>query len=1066
MSFGDRELEGWDRILGFFMELLFRPNADTTRKIRAFEESLELPKAFDAMDIRRGCAIGRDEVCFPARDYLQPLMPLPPERCLFLMTDDYEALEQVQKLLQGQPTPVRLMSLSEPCDSGFDPDHWQSCQPAALVKAVAEVSIALHARHLVSTESSAPGRAVRLMSARPEWCRLLRSSSMERQPVPEPGIPGRRCRLHLTLTGGVSFEQTIEPDRELGIVLGSLQRGGRVEPLTDDQRLLQIPLDSGQRALSLHSSQIRHLRMIREREPAPLQSPRPLRGRMTGRLRRLHRELRQQQDNQRARWAAWVTRKHLFPPDSGFLEWLVRDHQPESVLLLGCDTAAMARFFTQSGCRVESAGPDAFSERPLKVSSPFDLVWICDLLEYVERRHSHHVLATLSAANGLLMITTASARQSPRKPVNVQPRSFWLDKLNRLGFSRVENRERQARKEAGDHRFARNGVVLERRRALPEQPVSAAAQSGPDERPQQVDPLPINSMPASIINGRDFHVFFDLFVHPSRSKLVAVVPCYHRHWNPDEQGIDLQQVWLETAGIRVRGRLIEHRLNSWEPCSLLDFESDELAGRLRASAKIEVVVTAGSLQQSFTVSTLPPPPRNVVMSLVIKDENRWLRSFLEYYLRCLGVDHVLVYDNGTDDRNELMKILRPYRDAGEVTYIYWPFRWRNDRPRNTMIAQPAQEAHSLNRFANARWIGFLDIDEYLRIPGRTLPDFLADYEDSDVDGLSFYLRWFSYRGSLSFDEIIDAPLTFRHSSPEPGSRQRQKFIVSPRRSRFLRLHYIEDGGRELVVDDTDIHFHHYYLRRRRFDRPPKHLGHQDSHMLQFSEQLSLDAQPGRPVPRPRSANEWIAHICASIAMAEIGRSGLNESALKIDGMCGSMTRHFYNNMCRFEGCRYLEVGSLHGASMVAACLGNDVDAVSVDNFSQFRGQRERFERAIRRFDLDERVRLIEGDLFEVDESQLGPFDVFLYDGPHARELQRGGIRKFAGTLDKPAVMIVDDWNWPHVRQGTVAALRDLEARVLYRKEIRLPADEVSDMPRHRGRESWWNGICILLLESC
>ena len=86
--------------------------------------------------------------------------------------------------------------------------------------------------------------------------------------------------------------------------------------------------------------------------------------------------------------------------------------------------------------------------------------------------------------------------------------------------------------------------------------------------------LEINHMEVAKINGSPFYLFLDIFVHPSREKVVAVVPTYLHDWNELEHGIDYQQVELIIGKTRVRGNYIAHRLDSWEPCALLDFEDE------------------------------------------------------------------------------------------------------------------------------------------------------------------------------------------------------------------------------------------------------------------------------------------------------------------------------------------------------------------------------------------------------------------------------------------------------------------------------------------------------------
>ena len=572
-----------------------------------------------------------------------------------------------------------------------------------------------------------------------------------------------------------------------------------------------------------------------------------------------------------------------------------------------------------------------------------------------------------------------------------------------------------------------------------------------------------------------FHLFLDIFVHPSRKKIVAVAPHYGADWDPACAGIDREAIDLSFDGGRVRGRYIPHRLDSYEPCVLFDFEGAALEAALRERPEIVVTVTAGPHTKTFTLTTMPPPAYDVAMSLVVKDENRWIRTFLEYYLRCLEVEHVFVYDNGTADRETLLGILQPYRDAGAVTYVPWAYRWRNRvDPLHQMIGQPPQEAHTLNRFANTRWIGFFDTDELLRIPGQTLPELLADYERAQVDGLSFGFRWFRPLGPRTLAEVSDPALTFRHAQRDDYGRKAQKLIVSPRDVRFLRLHWLEEGKRELPIDDTDVFFHHYVLRPQRYRKVGSTVSVYDDHMLAFSERLrglapaECDAATnGKGRGRPEGAEAWIEHVLRAFEDAEAGRSGLTAEALAVQGQCGAANRHFLNRLCSFPGCRYLEIGSLHGASVCAAVSGNDVHAVCVDDWTQFGGAQATWEVNVRRVAKGSTVRLIEGDAFSVDVAGLGPFDVYLYDGDHGRRSHRVAIERFAAALADPAVVVVDDWNQPAVREGTRAALRGLTARgvieVLFEREILLRDQDVEDMPRHRGRHSWWNGIGVFLL---
>ncbi len=861
-------------------------------------------------------------------------------------------------------------------------------------------------------------------------------------------------------------------------------------------RLIQLPLDGGRGALAFSSADLTHLRLIPESKIQVLGSTEVL-GPRTSKVNGPPEENRgpfQQQpdpmETGKGLLGGYISARHVESKtratkhgDSGtwkpeLWDWAHAELGVESVLDVGCGEGHSTPYFQGLGCRVlgidgsSRAKRDRFipdfdlqhdyADGPLIPDCHFDMVWCCDFVEHIEERFSQNILATFANASKYIFLTHALPCQPDWHHVNCQPRAYWINKIERLGYHLDENLVKKARELSQGH-FSRTGLVFVRTdQAEKNQDLPIMIESGRQHNRADKS-LAINHMEITSINGVRFYLFLDIFVHPSRQKVVAIMPCYFDDWDIGELGIDFQNVELIIGKTRVVGRYISHRLDSWEPCALLDFEHEKLTGCLNSGEFVGFTIQAGPHRQNFKISALPEPSYGVLMSLVVKNENRWICHFLKYYLECLEVDHILVYDNGTKDQQELQNILTPYLEAGTVTYIPWDYLWRNINAPRKMIAQPQQEAHSLNRFANSRWIGFLDVDEFLRLPGKTLSAFLSDFERADVDGLSFGLRWFHYEGALDFEEVIDPPLTFLHSGRDILGRKRQKLMVSPKRTRFLRLHSLEDHRRELQVDDTDLYFHHYNQRDFRFDKPLGQNCRRDDFMLQFSRQLGLEWFGKQRPPKPKNEQGWVRHIARAIAGAETARSRLNTDALEVNGMCGVTTRHFYNNICNFEGCRYLEIGSFEGASTVAVIYGNKVDAVCIDNFSEFRGTREKFERNIGRFPHEGNLQLIEKNCFSLNAADLGEFDVYLYDGAHSRENQYKAIAHFAPALAPLSLVIIDDWNWERVRVGTEEAILDAGIPVIYKKEILLPEEDLVDMPKHRGKDSWWNGICIMLL---
>lgn len=94
--------------------------------------------------------------------------------------------------------------------------------------------------------------------------------------------------------------------------------------------------------------------------------------------------------------------------------------------------------------------------------------------------------------------------------------------------------------------------------------------------------------------------------------------------------------------------------------------------------------------------------------------------------------------------------------------------------------------------------------------------------------------------------------------------------------------------------------------------------------------------------------------------------------------------------------------------------------------------------------------------------QSAPFHVYLYDGGHTYLEQYRALTHFWDILADPCVLIVDDWNWPAVRKGTLDALQALQPRILLQHEIRLTQDD-SHTPLGEAVESFWNGLGVFVL---
>lgn len=208
----------------------------------------------------------------------------------------------------------------------------------------------------------------------------------------------------------------------------------------------------------------------------------------------------------------------------------------------------------------------------------------------------------------------------------------------------------------------------------------------------------------------------------------------------------------------------------------------------------------------------------------------------------------------------------------------------------------------------------------------------------------------------------------------------------------------------------------------------------------------------------------VQHVKTSILNAEQEISKLCPEILKYQGYSGTRTRHFYNNICSLENASYLEIGTWYGSSSISALYKNTLNATFVDNWSQFNGDRTILDNAILKYNTGSKVTVLETDCWAIDVATLPKFDIYLYDGGHTYKDHYDAIAKFIHCLKPNCIVMVDDWNWDDIRNGTMDAFRDLGVKFLFQHEIRVPPEDLEGMPKHNGKDTWWNGIGIFVLD--
>jgi len=154
---------------------------------------------------------------------------------------------------------------------------------------------------------------------------------------------------------------------------------------------------------------------------------------------------------------------------------------------------------------------------------------------------------------------------------------------------------------------------------------------------------------------------------------------------------------------------------------------------------------------------------------------------------------------------------------------------------------------------------------------------------------------------------------------------------------------------------------------------------------------------------------------------------------------------------------YVEIGVFHGASLIAAMLGNEGKRfVGVDSFAFRDASLDRVHANLARFDLVP-PEIVVGDAFElVPTGALGDVSigVWYYDAAHSYEAQLEGLRIAEPLLVSGALIIVDDTDWDDVAR----AMDD------YIVEQPRASRLLTVDGKSRGAPQWWEGMQVLVWE--
>ena len=213
----------------------------------------------------------------------------------------------------------------------------------------------------------------------------------------------------------------------------------------------------------------------------------------------------------------------------------------------------------------------------------------------------------------------------------------------------------------------------------------------------------------------------------------------------------------------------------------------------------------------------------------------YLREWIAFH-RIVGAERFYLYDNGSDDDH--LEALAPFLEDRSVVLHEWPF----------FPGQPSAYEHCLEHYRDgARWIAFLDTDEFLFSPtGRPVSELLVDFERWPGVGVNRVVMGTSGHRSKPPGLVIE---NYVHRLDDPDPNLTIKTIVDPARvERRLNPHAFAYKDGALAVDEHMVPFERWVTRSHTTD--VLRINHyytksEDEALLKFAR-----PHPGTGRPRP------------------------------------------------------------------------------------------------------------------------------------------------------------------------------------------------------------------------
>lgn len=198
--------------------------------------------------------------------------------------------------------------------------------------------------------------------------------------------------------------------------------------------------------------------------------------------------------------------------------------------------------------------------------------------------------------------------------------------------------------------------------------------------------------------------------------------------------------------------------------------------------------------------------------LLVKNENRYLKEWLDWHLDKVGFDHIYIYDNYTKEDNKGVKEYLEsisYDKLKRVTIN----KFSTPKRKNKNLQTECYNYHLKRYKEEVKWSAFIDIDEFIQY--KNINEFLKNKKEY-VD-ISIWFKEYNANGHEKYNSNIPVQERFTKvvDNKEVESNNADKHIVQNYKISHFKTHYPKyNPQKHLCYRCTieEMYYKHFYTK--------------------------------------------------------------------------------------------------------------------------------------------------------------------------------------------------------------------------------------------------------------